>query len=763
MNLSEFLSERLVQAFGWTILHSLWQGALIAILLGLLMIVMRSYSSNARYFVSVSALVTIFLLAVVTFITYHNGYQEPTQTALTFALPSTLPAEAESVERATITWQTLWTSSESYFREHLPLLVSVWLLGMMLLLLRFIGGYAYLQRLKTYQVLEVNNYWNGTLAYLASEIGIKQKVRLLESALAEMPMLIGWLKPVILLPLGTLSGLTIAQVESILAHELAHLKRRDYLVNIFQSILEIILFYNPFIWWVSGYIREERENCCDDIAVSVTGDSLTLVKTLTMLEELRLARPQLAMGFAGRKKAGLLTRVRRLLSRKPQASGFSEGFLSAMVLVFCFSITTVNAYTPYNWHNLRTFAHKSWEKIQEVASSLTGKSGNIEILSGEPAKAYLPTPASEPRLFNLKPLRPLGINDTIRFGKGIMGITDRKGGIKMYKDGKEIPKEDFEKYKEDFSIVQTPKKSYDTHGYIYAPYDNNAYSFSIPNMPNIPAMPAIPPIPPIPPIYIDGGQIRGRAYAPYNSDEVIIIDGKRLNRKEKQQLKKGKKAIIINPQGQNIERDWEQWGEAVGKRMEKWGEQFGKQGDKWEQWGKQMEQWGEQYGKQWENWAENFESLSEKEREEIEKAAKRISELDEKIRDLKGKEREEAEREREAAREARREIIEAQRELQEQARELQEEARERIVEAQREKHLKAFEEKFAPVKDALIQDGLMEKDAKSFKIEADKDGIKINGKKLTPEQEAKYRPLFQKHLGLSTGKGNWNWSWHWED
>ncbi len=730
MNLSDILSDRLVQAFGWTILHSLWQGAVIAILLGLVMILMRSYSSNARYFVSVSALMTIFVLGIVTFVAYYRSYQPLPTSPITFALPApALPTE--SVERVaeSNTWQTLWASTESYFNTHLPLVVSIWLMGVLLLLVRFIGGYAYLQRLRNYQVIEVSAYWQGTLAFLASEIGIKGKVRLLESALAEMPMVIGWLKPVILLPIGTLAGLSVAQVESILAHELAHLKRKDYLVNIFQTLVEIVLFYNPFVWWVSGYIREERENCCDDIAVNVTGDSLTLIKTLTILEELRLAKPQLAMGFAGRKRGGLLGRVRRLLTRRPKASGFSEGFLSAMVLVFCFSITTVNAYTPYNWQNLRALAGKSWEKIQAVASSFVGKAGNMEILSGEPTPAAAPEIISQTRLSTLAPLKPIGLDDTIRFGKGYMGITDRKGNLAIFKDGKEIPKEEFAKHQSEFSVVETPKKAYSNPHYVYTPYNAEVYvTPPLPPLSAMPPMPAIPAVPPIPPFYF---------YDSKNPD-VIIINGKRLKRKERKKLKKG--------ETQAIEQDWERWGEEVGKRFEKWGEKWEKQGEAWEKWGEAWGKWGEEYGKRI--------KLTEKDQAEIDAQVQRLAEeslkLDEQMRNLKGKEREALMKEREALHKRRQE-------MREKIQEMHEERREK-------EHKKMFEENFKPLKDEMVKDGLSEPNPTSCKIEANKKGIKINGKKLTPEQEEKYRKLLNKAFDMPdvSGKDN-EWTWEWNE
>ena len=123
----------------------------------------------------------------------------------------------------------------------------------------------------------------------------------LESTLVEVPMVIGWLRPVILLPVAATTGLSSEQLEAILAHELAHVARRDYLVNLLQSVVETLLFYHPAVWWVSNQIRVEREHCCDDIAVAVSGNVLVYARALTELEELRgrSPAPSLALGGDG--------------------------------------------------------------------------------------------------------------------------------------------------------------------------------------------------------------------------------------------------------------------------------------------------------------------------------------------------------------------------------------------------------------------------------------------------------------------------------
>jgi hypothetical protein len=156
----------------------------------------------------------------------------------------------------------------------------------------------------------VESEWIERLNDLRRRFGLSRPVRLLKSALVEVPTVIGWLRPVILLPAASLTGLTPGQLEAILAHELAHVRRFDYLVNAFQCLVETLMFYHPVVWWISRCVREERENCCDDLVIKVCGDRLEYARALATLEEFRAELPQLAFAASG---GSLLNRIRRLL------------------------------------------------------------------------------------------------------------------------------------------------------------------------------------------------------------------------------------------------------------------------------------------------------------------------------------------------------------------------------------------------------------------------------------------------------------------
>jgi uncharacterized protein (TIGR03435 family) len=174
--------------------------------------------------------------------------------------------------------------------------------------------------------------WRRTLRELGARIGVSRPVELLVSALVQVPTVVGWIRPVVLVPVGALAGLPPEHVEALLIHELAHIRRHDYLVNMLQSVAEALLFYHPAVWWVSGHIRAERELCCDDVAVSASGDVLTYARALAELESCRPAHFNAAVAANG---GSLADRIARLLgqSRPAAVSGLGPGVLIGAVLI----------------------------------------------------------------------------------------------------------------------------------------------------------------------------------------------------------------------------------------------------------------------------------------------------------------------------------------------------------------------------------------------------------------------------------------------
>jgi beta-lactamase regulating signal transducer with metallopeptidase domain len=212
-----------------------------------------------------------------------------------------------------------------------PPVMLVWLVGIAFLSLRLLSGWLWVQRLRTHGVAPASDHCRQLARRLSRRLHIGRAITLLESTLVDVPTVIGFLKPVVLLPASALGGLTPQQLEAILAHELAHIRRHDYLVNLLQTLVETVLFYHPAVWWVSRRIRIERENCCDDLAVSLCGDRIAYAAALADLEALR-SEPapdhHIAMAATG---GSLLLRVRRLLGAPASHTGRGPAWLAGSV------------------------------------------------------------------------------------------------------------------------------------------------------------------------------------------------------------------------------------------------------------------------------------------------------------------------------------------------------------------------------------------------------------------------------------------------
>lgn len=338
--LTQFIPEEIVEALGWTFFHSIWQFALIAVLLGLVLSVLGKFSSQFRYFLVSSSYVFLLTVAIYTFVDNCHKQEIALPSENTTVEKAKVPFSAEPLihsesllntvsEEETI-FASLVADIKTFFSQYFPILVMVWILGVFLLALRFLGNFVYVHRLKNYRVIQPESQWQQRMLELKTKIGIEKQVEIMQSALAKAPMVIGAFKPLILLPLSTFSGISAREMECIIAHELAHIKRHDYLLNLLQKIIEILFFYHPAIWWISSMIKSERENCCDDIAISVTGDSVNLVKALAAIEEKR-QNEELAVAFSGNNK--LIKRIKRLLlNQRTMKSNFMEGFIASCVI-----------------------------------------------------------------------------------------------------------------------------------------------------------------------------------------------------------------------------------------------------------------------------------------------------------------------------------------------------------------------------------------------------------------------------------------------
>jgi beta-lactamase regulating signal transducer with metallopeptidase domain len=316
-----------LRELGLALLHFLWEGAVVALLLAAVLALLRGKDARLRYAANCFALALMLLSPALTVWTMSapgvgfeademsQGAGPATSSGRTVGMGGTLKDESSSSASATGARVALTRSPlASEVEGLLPWLSLVWLAGISMLSARMLGGLVLTRRLTRRETKPVAEFWQERLKELSRRLQITKPVRLLESTLVEVPAAIGWLRPVILVPAATWTGLSVEQLEAVLAHELAHIRRHDYLVNLLQTVAETLLFYHPAVWWVSGRIRLEREHVCDDLAVGVCADALVYARALTKIERLRTRGPRLAVAATG---GELRSRILRLLEAEP--------------------------------------------------------------------------------------------------------------------------------------------------------------------------------------------------------------------------------------------------------------------------------------------------------------------------------------------------------------------------------------------------------------------------------------------------------------
>ncbi len=314
--LQAWVGTPMAAALGFAVLHSLWQGAILAAVLAAALLALRS--PRARY--AAACLAMLIILA---------GFG----TTFTRLLPERISAHAAHAP-AFPAWN-IPTVTDGPGSAHpglavaVPWLAPFWIAGVWLFYLAQVAGWISLSRMRRRGVCCASQHWQNEIARLSERLGLARPVLLLESSLAEVPMVLGHIRPYLLMPVGLLAGLAPAQIEAILLHEVAHIRRCDYLVNLCQRLVEGLLFYHPAVWWISRVIRAEREHCCDDVAVAASGDARVYAAALTALEENRWSGREPAVAATG---GSLVKRIRRLLHPQGPHSAWTS-VIAATILI----------------------------------------------------------------------------------------------------------------------------------------------------------------------------------------------------------------------------------------------------------------------------------------------------------------------------------------------------------------------------------------------------------------------------------------------
>lgn len=319
----------LIQAFGWALLHSIWQGFLIFACLRLVLWLWPQASASVKYNLSYLSLTGIFAWFSITLWQQLQAAMKIRQATWTMIETGIRQKHLEipAIYHSQHTLTHYVPQLEMWF----PVLVALYVTGVAVMSIKFVLDLVQLKQIRQKQVLPIDATWENHLEKLAAQLRIPRKVQLLISTHVQVPVMIGFLKPVILLPVAMFNNLSAEQLEAILLHELAHIKRNDYLLNIFQSIAETILFFNPFIWWISKNIRLEREHCCDDLVIAGQVQPLQYAKALVALEEYRLTVNALAMAAADNKQH-LFHRIKRIMEMKTKNINYTQKLLAIMII-----------------------------------------------------------------------------------------------------------------------------------------------------------------------------------------------------------------------------------------------------------------------------------------------------------------------------------------------------------------------------------------------------------------------------------------------
>jgi beta-lactamase regulating signal transducer with metallopeptidase domain len=347
IDLLRFIDHPLVATLGWTLTHFVWQGAVVGLAAFFILRVVRPGQAATRYAVGVCALAAMLITPIATFMSTSGS------TASQQRVLRQMPAAAGVANAGLVTGaivanlegnpgavRQLLPPSGGTPRASdvapiapiwLPIVTAIWIGGVGLLSLRMLGGWLLTQRLARRAVSAVTEDVEAAAREMARRLRLRRAFAVLESAAVTVPTLVGWVRPVILLPTAALAGLTPMQLQAVIAHELAHIRRHDYLVNLLQTLVETLLFYHPAVWWVSSEIRAEREHCCDDLAVDVCGDRFVYVSALAELTAIE--RRAFALAATD---GSLVARVRRILGRAGDSRRElppSWGILVLLVLV----------------------------------------------------------------------------------------------------------------------------------------------------------------------------------------------------------------------------------------------------------------------------------------------------------------------------------------------------------------------------------------------------------------------------------------------
>jgi Antirepressor regulating drug resistance, predicted signal transduction N-terminal membrane component len=336
MQLLQFVQidlHHLILALFWMLIHSLWQGLIAAATVFILLHSFKKASSQIRYGIIASCLLLLIISVTVTFLLESNQTNN-TYNSLSYASDHTLiQVKSDAPIISPPSNLNIYAIADNLANKYANYLVLAWFICYLVYCIRFISGLIYINRLSATN-LPVNKNWYYTLLRLQNELKINKTVRIFHSEKINVPVIIGAFKPLILIPVAVANQLPLAEIEAILLHELAHIKRNDFLINMIQTIIDQIFFFNPAVRWMSSKLREEREKCCDDMVLLYTKESDAYINALVRFQESMVLTPVFEMAL-GNNKFQLFKRIRRIINKENTKSTIMDK------TIFFFSILSI--------------------------------------------------------------------------------------------------------------------------------------------------------------------------------------------------------------------------------------------------------------------------------------------------------------------------------------------------------------------------------------------------------------------------------------
>jgi bla regulator protein blaR1 len=333
-------NESMINAIGWTLIHSVWQIATISLLLKISLKIFENKTAEFRHFLSVVSLVAIVFLAIFTFSRLYLSANNTGTDNVVLSIPANAnpglnydsPSSPNDESVIKVSSSQSFNSFFQIINLNLPYLVLIWFIGIGILSLKFAGNLFYLSYFRKHHLSAASKSLVQFVYKIGAALKLDKKIQILESVLIKIPMVIGHFKPVILLPLGLAASLPPDQVEAIIIHEMAHIKRNDYFINLLKSLIEVFFFYHPGIWWITSVIETEREHCCDDIAIALCGSEKSLQKALLNLQQYSQNALTLAPALLNNKNK-LLNRIRRMKTKNQFKNSFNGGFTAFVIII----------------------------------------------------------------------------------------------------------------------------------------------------------------------------------------------------------------------------------------------------------------------------------------------------------------------------------------------------------------------------------------------------------------------------------------------